>query len=207
MNKKKHFLSILKKAEKKFGKSSKRLAAEGWQKDWQILISTILSAQNRDEVTIPSAEQLFKKYKTLQELAPANYQDVLNILRKVNYNRTKAKNIIETAKILIKDFNGKVPDDINTLLKLPGVGRKTANLVLIEAHNKESICVDTHVHRISNAFGFVRTKSPEQTEIELKKFVPKKYWARINRLFVLWGKQAHGRNREKLLRALKYKYL
>jgi len=88
------------------------------------------------------------------------------------------------------------------LLAFRGVGRKTANLVLTTIHNKDSICVDTHVHRISNVLGLVKTKTPEQTEYALKKIVPKKYWSRINRLFVLWGKSVSGRDRERLLRGL-----
>ena len=113
--------------------------------------------------------------------------------------------MIGAAKYLVDNYGGKVPDDIDELVELPGVGRKTANLVLSEVHSKDGICVDTHVHRISNVLGFVKTKTPIQTEMELRKIVPKKYWSRINRLFVLWGKDVRGRDKKKFLEKLELK--
>ncbi|MEK6928521.1 MAG: endonuclease III [Nanoarchaeota archaeon] len=202
MSKKEYFLKIFKKAEKKYGKYEKRLAGEGWKEDWQTLITTIMSAQSRDETTIPIAEKLFIKYDAIEKLAQARYEDVLLILKSMNYNKTKAKNIISTAKILFSKYDGKVPDDIEKLVELPGVGRKTANLVLSEIHAKDTITVDTHVHRISNVLGIVKTKNPGQTELALQKISPKKYWSRINRIFVLWGKEVFGRDRKKLLKKL-----
>ncbi len=202
MDKKQYFLEIFKKAEKRYGKSEKRLAAEGWEKDWQILIATIMSAQSRDETTIPIAEELFKKYKTLNELANAREIDVLKIFRSLNYNKTKARNVIGAAKFIVKEFNGRLPDDIDKLVKIPGVGRKTANLVLWEVHKKHGICVDTHVHRIANVFGFVKTKTPTQTEKELEKIVPKRLWGKVNRVFVLWGKEVPGRDKQRFLKKL-----
>lgn len=199
MDKPQLFLEIFYKAEKKYSKSTKRLAAEGWKEDWQVLITTIMSAQSRDETTIPIAENLIKKYPDLNSLAKAKYSDVLEIFKSLNYNRTKAKNVIEAAKFIISEFKGKIPDDIDELTKIPGVGRKTANLVITEVHNKDGICVDTHVHRISNVLGMVKTKNPHQTEQELKKISPRKYWSRINRIFVLWGKEVPGRDKDKLL--------
>lgn len=98
--------------------------------------------------------------------------------------------------------DGKVSDDIEELVKIPGVGRKTANLVLSEVHAKDSITVDTHVFAICNILGFVKTKNPTQTEFELKKFVPRKYWSRINRIFVLWGKDVPRKTKKKLLAIL-----
>ncbi len=205
MNKLNYFLEIFKKAEKRYGKSEKRLAGDFvyWKEDWKVLIATIMSAQSRDETTIPIAENLFSKYNSLEKLSMVSFEDIFEILKKINYNKTKAKNVIGASKFIVREFNGKIPDKIEDLLKIPGVGRKTANLVLSEVHNKESICVDTHVHRISNVFGFVKTKNPNETEIELMKFVPKKYWARINRIFVLWGKEVRGRDKEKFLEKLK----
>lgn len=202
MRKRKEFIRIFRKAEKKYENSEKRLAAEGWKANWQTLISTIMSAQSRDETTIPIAEELFRKYNSLQKLADASYEDVLRIFSGLNYNKTKAKHVISAARMLIYDFNGKVPDKINELIKLPGVGRKTANLVLTECHKRDGITVDTHVHRISNVLGLVKTKTPHKTEIELIKIAPKKYWSRINRIFVLWGKDVSGRDKKKLLRKL-----
>ena len=199
MNKRKLFLDIFHKAEKKYGKSEKRLAGEGWEKDWQLIIATIMSAQSRDETTIPIAESLFTKYNSLDQLSKAKFKDVLGVLKSLNYNRTKSKNIIVCAKMLISDYNGKVPDSIDELVKLPGVGRKTANLVLAELYSKDAICVDTHVHRISNVFGIVKTKNSTETEFALQKVVPKDYWSRINRIFVLWGKDVSGNDKKKFL--------
>jgi endonuclease-3 len=202
MDKKAYFLEIFKKAEKKYGSSAKRLASDDWEKDWQTLVATILSAQTRDETTIPVAEALFKKYPTLERLSKAKYDDVLKTISRVNFKNNKAKHLIGAAKLLVQDYRGEVPDDIDELIKLPGVGRKTANLVLSEVHSKDGICVDTHVHRISNVFGFVKTKTPTQTEMELLKIVPRQYWSRINRIFVLWGKDVRGRDKKKFLEKL-----
>ncbi|MGV8171297.1 MAG: endonuclease III domain-containing protein [Candidatus Woesearchaeota archaeon] len=201
-DRKKYFLEIFRKAEEKYGSSVKRLAADGWEKDYETLIATMLSAQTRDETTIPVAEGLFKRYDSLDKLSKARYADVLKAISRVNFKNNKAKHVIAAAKMLVKDYDSKVPDDIDELVKLPGVGRKTANLVLSEVHSKDGICVDTHVHRISNVFGFVKTKTPTQTELELRKIVPKRYWSRINRIFVLWGKDVRGRDRKKFLEKL-----
>lgn len=204
MDKTKEFLRIFRKAEKKYGQSSKRLAGDlqGWGAPWKVLIATMLSAQSRDEVTIPIAEMLFEKYDSLEKLSKARYSSVLNLLKSMNYNRTKAKHVLETARILVHEFEGKVPDELEVLVTLPGVGRKTANLVVSECFWKPGICVDTHVHRLANVFGLVDTKSPEGTEMALRVFVPEGYWSRINRLFVLWGQEVPGQDRERLERAL-----
>jgi endonuclease-3 len=195
------FLLVFRKAERKYGKEVKRLSAEGWHEPWQTLISTMLSAQSRDEVTIPVAERLFRNYPTLEKLSRASQSDVLKAIRSINFNKTKAKNIAITSKLLMKN-RGVVPDDIDELLKLPGVGRKTANLFLSEVHGRDTITVDTHVHRILNVLGVVRTRTPHQTETEMMIIAPRSCWSRINRLFVLWGKECPGRDRKKLLEKL-----
>lgn len=197
------FLRIFKQAHAKFGKSRYRLAGEGWVEPWQTVIVTIMSAQSRDETTIPIAEALFARYSTLVLLAEARYDDVLGILKSLNYNRTKARHVIACAKEILVRFEGKVPETIEELITLPGVGRKTANLVITECFGKDGICVDTHVHRISNVLGLVRTKTPTETEFALMEVAPKRYWGKINRLFVLWGKAVGGRDRKKLLAALR----
>jgi len=202
MRKREEFIGIFRKAEKKYGKSTKRLAGDGWDKDWKTLIVTIMSAQSRDETTIPIAEELFMKYGSLEELANARYEDILDVFRGLNYNRTKVKHVIEAAKLLIKDFHEKVPDDMEDLLKISGVGRKTANLVLTECHKKEGITIDTHCHRLLNVLGVVKTKNPYDTEMEMMKIAPKKYWSKINRIFVLWGKDSFGRDKKKILKKL-----
>src|SRR3989344_3144882 len=111
MNKRDYFLYIFRKASKKYGRSRKRLAGEGWKENWQTLITTILSAQNRDEVTIPIAENLFREYNTLQKLSNAKYEDVFRIIRSINYNKTKTKHIIEAANFILDEFNGIIPDN------------------------------------------------------------------------------------------------
>ncbi len=199
MGKKEKFLEIFKKAERKYGESEKRLAGDGWDEDWKTLIVTIMSAQSRDETTIPIAEELLKRYESLESLSGAKYEDVLRIFKSLNYNKTKAKNVIAAAQMLISEFNGKVPSGIDELIKIPGVGRKTANLVITECHNMEGICVDTHVHRLANVLGLVKTKNPTETERELMKIAPREYWSRINRIFVLWGKDVRGRDGKRLL--------
>ena len=200
MNRKEYFLAIFKLARKKYDKLDKRLAAENWERDWQTLIATLMSAQSRDETTIPIAEKLFKKYPTLNKLAKADYKDVLKIFKSLNYNRTKAKHVIEAAKFILKHYDGKIPEDIEKLIRIPGVGRKTANVVRSEVHNSAAIGVDTHVHRISNVLGLVKTKTPHQTEIELVKIIPSKYRSKVNRIFVLWGKHVIGRDKQKFLK-------
>jgi endonuclease-3 len=202
--KKQYFLLIFHKAQKKFARSSKRLAAEGWSKDWQVLIATIMSAQSRDETTISIAEDLFKHFSTLKSLAEAEYTDVLKILKHMNYNKTKAKHIIQAAQKILGEYHGSVPQTEKDLLRIPGVGRKTANLILSECFSKPTITVDTHVHRISNVLNLVKTKNHLKTEQELQKIAPQIYWSKINRIFVLWGKEVQGRNKEKLLKALDF---
>lgn len=207
MDKKKYFLEIFNAAKKKYGKLEKRLSGEGWKYDWQTLIATIMSAQSRDETTIPIAESLFRRYNTLGKLANADYKDVLKIFKSLNYNKTKAKHVIEAAKFILKEFRGKLPEKIEDLIQIPGVGRKTANIVRVEVHGRHAIPVDTHVHRLANVLELVKTKTPEQTERELMKIVPKRYWAKVNRLFVLWGKSVKGRDKKKLLQSLKLREL
>ena len=204
-NKSQHFIKIFKKAQKKYNGSSKRLTAEGWNQPWQVLIATIMSAQSRDETTIPIAETLFKQYTSLESLNKANYNQVLKIFKSLNYNKTKAKNVIKASQYIIQNYNEKIPNTIEQLIQIPGVGRKTANLVLSEIHKQNTITVDTHVHRLSNVLQLVKTKTPKQTEQQLEKIAPKQYWSRINRIFVLWGKDIPGRNKEKLLNSLNQK--
>lgn len=155
---------------------------------FKVLISTILSARAKDEVTEVIAEELFKKYDTPKKLANANKKDVIKIIRKIGFFNNKSKNIINTSKMLLDKFDGKVPEKLEELIELPGVGRKVANCVLVYSYKKDAIPVDTHVHRISNRLGWVNTKTPEETEKKLEKMVPKKHWQLINDTFVSHGK-------------------
>ena len=152
-----------------------------------ILIGTILSARTRDENTSVVVKKLFTKYKSASSLAQAKLSNVEKIIKSTGFYHVKAKRIIEVASLIDSKYSGKVPDSLDELLKLPGVGRKTANCVLVYAFDKPAIPVDTHVHRISNRLGLVQTKTPEETEIELMKKIPKKYWLKINDTFVMYG--------------------
>jgi len=152
-----------------------------------ILIGTILSARTRDENTSAVVKKLFARYKSARSLAQAKLSDVEKIIKSTGFYHVKAKRIIEVASLIHSKYASKVPDTLEELLKLPGVGRKTANCVLVYAFEKPAIPVDTHVHRISNRLGLVQTKTPEETELELMKKIPKKYWLRINDMFVMYG--------------------
>ncbi len=154
------------------------------------LISTVMSHRTRDDVTYPAAKKLFERFSTPpEEMVEADVEDIEELIRDVGFYRVKAGRIKEISRILLEDYNGRVPDDMETLLKLPGVGRKTANCVLAHAFLKEdALAVDTHVHRISNRLGLVVTKNPEETEMELKKLLPpQKYWRHVNILLVKFG--------------------
>ena len=154
---------------------------------FSILIGTILSARTKDETTTKAVKALFLKYKNPEDLANAKIKDVEKIIRSIGFFHVKSKRIIEVAKIIHKKYKDKVPDDLDTLVQLPGVGRKTANCVLVYAFEKPAIPVDIHVHRISNRLGLVETKNPEDTEQELMKKIDKKYWIEINDTFVMYG--------------------
>ena len=140
---------------------------------FSILIGTILSARTKDESTTRIVKDLFKVYKNAKQLANAKVKDVEKIIKSIGFYHVKAKRIIDVAKIIDSKYKGKVPDDLETLVQLPGVGRKTANCVLVYAYEKPAIPVDIHVHRISNRLGLVQTKNPEETEFELMKKIPK----------------------------------
>src|SRR5574340_1616734 len=152
-----------------------------------ILIGTILSARTRDENTSAVVRKLFLRYKTARALASDKLSDVEKIIKSTGFYHVKAKRIIEVASIIDSKYSGKVPQALDKLIELPGVGRKTANCVLVYAFNKPAIPVDTHVHRISNRLGLVRTRKPEETEAELVRTVPKRYWLELNDLFVRFG--------------------
>lgn len=152
-----------------------------------ILIGTVLSARTRDENTSAVVRKLFSKYKTASQLARAKVPDVERIVKSTGFYRVKARNIIKIASIIDSKYSGRVPQTLEKLIELPGVGRKTANCVLVYAFDKPAIPVDTHVHRISNRLGLVKTKTPEETEMELMKKIPKDHWLRINDTFVMYG--------------------
>ena len=154
---------------------------------FSILIGTILSARTKDESTTKVVKQLFGKYKTPKDLANAKLKDVEKIIKPIGFFHVKSKRIIDVAKIINSKYKGNVPNNLDDLVELPGVGRKTANCVLVYAFEKPAIPVDIHVHRISNRLGLVKTKTPEETETALMKKIPKKFWLDINDTFVMYG--------------------
>jgi endonuclease-3 len=156
---------------------------------FKILISTILSARTRDANTKKVTKKLFNRFKTPKQIAQADIEELEELVYETGFFRQKALRIKKTSKIIQEKYNGKVPTDFKKLIKLPGVGRKTANCTLAYAFNIPAICVDTHVHRISNRLGWVHTKTPKKTEIALKELIPKDQWLRINRLIVRFGQQ------------------
>jgi len=156
---------------------------------FKILISTILSARTRDACTIEATEKLFKKYNTPELIANADLEELEFLIKKSGFYKVKAARIKEVSKILVENFKGKVPQNFNDLINLPGVGAKTANCVLVYAFKTPAIPVDTHVHRIPNRLGWIKTKKPEETEKKLKELLPKDQWTRVNRIFVKFGQQ------------------
>ena len=154
---------------------------------FRILIGTILSHRTKDENTTRATENLFSVIKTPAELARADPRVVRRLIRPSGFYNMKTRNINKASRQLVEWFNGKVPDNEADLLRLHAVGRKTANCVLVYAFNKPAIPVDTHVHRISNRLGLVRTRKPEDTEAELVRSVPKRHWLELNDLFVRFG--------------------
>ena len=154
---------------------------------YRVLIRTILSQRTRDENTDQATDNLFSKYRDIYEVVNAPVEDVQELIRPAGFYRVKAGRIQEVSRILIDQYGGEVPDTLEELVKLPGVGRKTANCVLVFAFELPAIPVDTHVHRISNRLGLVDTKTPDETEMELSKIAPKDLWIKLNDLMVQFG--------------------
>lgn len=179
-------ISLVKKQIEKFkAPYVTRISSE--KNPFKILVSTILSSRTKDEITKQASQRLFLKVKNPNDLIKLSIKEIEKLIYPVGFYRVKARNLKKLAEVLIKDYNGKVPNSINELIKLPGVGRKTANLVVTLGFNKYGICVDTHVHRIVNRWGYIKTKTPEETEYALRKKLPKKYWKKINSILVVFG--------------------
>jgi endonuclease-3 len=183
-------IAALEKWRKALDDPSVTTVAEQYRRDpWAVLVSTILSLRTKDEVTLAASQRLLEQAPGPGELAALGEDRVARLAYPAGFYRTKAANLKKIAAILLERYGGKVPDDMDALLALPGVGRKTANLVRIEAFDLPGICVDVHVHRISNRCGWVRTKTPEETEMALRQILPPKHWKGINALLVLYGQQ------------------
>jgi len=158
------------------------------ERPFRVLISTILSQRTRDEDTEHASQALFEKYHTPKELMDADTEDIEKRIHRVGFSNKKSIVIKEVARIIHERYQDEVPENFEELVNLPGVGRKTANCVLVFGFEKPAIPVDTHVHRISNRLGLVHTKTPEKTEEVLMQNIPKKYWLDLNGLFVTHGK-------------------
>jgi len=155
---------------------------------FEILISTLLSLRTKDEVTEAATERLFALASTPEEMAGLSGEEIRRAIYPVGFYRNKAETILRVCRELIDRFHSRVPDTLDALLTLKGVGRKTANLVVSLGFGGAGLCVDTHVHRISNRLGYVRTKTPEETEFALRAKLPPKYWLRYNTLLVAFGR-------------------
>lgn len=163
--------------------------SESQKKDpFQILISTLLSARTQDATTLAASTRLFARARTPEAVAKLTVRQIEKLIFPVGFYRTKAVYVRDAAKMLLSKFDGKVPATLEQMVTLPGVGRKTANLVMILAfQSDENICVDIHVHRISNRLGWVRTRTPEETELALYRVMPQRWWPLVNQYLVTWG--------------------
>lgn len=155
---------------------------------YRCLIRTVISQRVRDQITDIVTDEFFKRFKSMEEVANADILTISDTIKKAGMRNQKAARIKEMTKIILDKYNGKVPNNLDELLSLPGVGRKTANIVLSYAFGQDTIAVDTHVHRISNRLGIVSTKKPEDTEFALMKIIPKSLWNPLNISFVEYGK-------------------
>ncbi|MGD9819801.1 MAG: endonuclease III [Desulfomonilaceae bacterium] len=154
---------------------------------YEVLVSTILSLRTKDETTRRASKKLFSRISDPSDLLALTEEQIQELIYPVGFYKTKAKTLKHISSEIISNYGGQVPDEIDELLKLKGVGRKTANLVVTLGHGKLGLCVDIHVHRISNRLGYVQTKTPDQTEMALRAKLPKKYWVEYNDLLVTYG--------------------
>jgi len=180
-------IRILQKEVKKWEAPAVTRVAEKTKDPFKVLISCVLSLRTKDSTTAEASHRLFSLAGTPADMLKISAVRIEKAIFPVGFYRTKARNIIEICKSLKDHYNSIVPDSIDELLKLKGVGRKTANLVVTVGYDKDGICVDTHVHRISNRWGYIKTKTPEKTEEALRSKLPRKYWKIYNDLLVSYG--------------------
>jgi len=179
------------------GRSSEGLSPEWDPTPFRVLIATILSQRTRDDNTRRASDALFKRFDSVESIANADIDEISDLIKPAGFPKQKGKALIDVCKILIKEYDSNVPSDIEELLKLPMVGRKTANCVRSYAFGLQAICVDTHVHRIANLMGIVRTRNPDETEFELMRITPENRWSDINRYIVRHGQAVCIPNRPK----------
>ncbi|MEJ2717734.1 MAG: endonuclease III [Deltaproteobacteria bacterium] len=154
---------------------------------FEVLVATILSLRTKDEVTRVAAARLLERARTPSEILALPEEEIAKLIFPVGFYKTKARTLRGICRDLLEKHGGNVPDDLDELLQLKGVGRKTANLVITLGFGKYGVCVDTHVHRVCNRLGYVQTKTPDETEMALRKKLPRKYWIEFNDLLVTWG--------------------
>jgi endonuclease-3 len=164
-------------------------AEQNGKDPFKVLISCLISLRTKDEVTYPASKRLFRLANTPKKMMALELRKIEKAIYPAGFYRTKARRIKEISQRLYRDYGSNVPDSIEELLKFKGVGRKTANIVMVFGFNKPAIPVDTHVHKLANRLGWVKTKSPDKTEEELRKRLSKRYWLAINELFVRHGQQ------------------
>jgi endonuclease-3 len=179
-------VSLIKKAVKAWATPAVTVVARS-RDPYRVLVSCILSLRTQDKTTGEASARLFRLADTPRKMLGLSREEIEKAIYPVGFYRNKAKALTEISGILVDLYGGRVPDEIDELLKLPGVGRKTANLVVTIGYGKPGICVDTHVHRITNRWGYVKTKNPEQTEMALREKLPRRYWIEINDLLVTFG--------------------
>jgi endonuclease-3 len=180
-------IRIIRETLRDFASPSVTLVGKKWRSPYLVLVSCLLSLRTKDETTLPACERLFVLADTPVAMLSLSVEDIERAIYPVGFYRTKARRLKELSAVLLERFGGEVPDTMKALLSLKGVGPKTANLVLVEGFGKYGICVDTHVHRISNRLGYVQTKTPQETEAALRLRLPRKFWKDYNSLLVLWG--------------------
>ena len=178
--------SILKKDVTNYNVPVVDLVETQTKDPFKVLVATIMSARTKDETTTLAAQKLFKKVKKIEDLNKLYVREIEKLIYPVSFYKNKAKYLKKLPKAL-KEFDNKIPSSIDELVKLPGVGRKTANLVVAVGFKKKAICVDVHVHRIMNRLGYVKTKTPYETERDLRKKLPVKYWIKMNSILVAFG--------------------
>ena len=182
-----HMLRILRQEVKAWKPPIVGTFAVGENAPFKVLISTVLSLRTKDKTTEEASHRLFKVAQTPEAMLALSAAEIEKLVYPVGFYRTKARNILDICRDLLEKFKGVVPSEIDILLTLKGVGRKTANLVATVGYNKPGICVDTHVHRISNRWGLVKTKTPNETEMALREVLPPRYWIEYNDLLVCFG--------------------
>jgi endonuclease-3 len=180
-------IPILRQATRDFVTPIVTEMAQQTRDPFRVLIGTLLSLRTKDTTTAQVAPRLFALADTPDKILRLTPDQIAGVIYPVGFYRNKARTILEVCHQLIERYDGRVPDEIDELLTLPGVGRKTANLVVTVGYGKPGICVDTHVHRITNRWGYVQTKTPEETEMALRARLPDEYWIEINDLLVSWG--------------------